>query len=383
MLETTFLACMLLGIYPFVIYPFLALLLGRLLDRRVREGKGPLPRLSVVIAAYNESHHIAATIRNKLNQEYPADLLDVTVVSDGSTDETDAIVRRLSGEDSRVRLLRQDPRQGKTSALNQAVPVASGDIVVFSDANSLYAPDALRQLVKKFVDPRVGYTSGQMKYVNPDGSLVGDGCTAYMHYENFLRAAETRIGSVVGVDGGIDAVRRSLYRPMRADQLPDFVLPLDVVGQGYRVVFEPDAVLHEDALSGGASEYRMRVRVALRAFWALWDKRELLNPLRSGLFAWQLLSHKVLRYLAFLPLAIAACLNWLLLDAGVVYQLAAAGQVVFAAMVLLASRGVRSIVGIELPVYCQYFSLLNWASAVAFLKFLRGEKKVLWQPRQG
>jgi cellulose synthase/poly-beta-1,6-N-acetylglucosamine synthase-like glycosyltransferase len=279
--------------------------------------------------------------------------------------------------------VRQVPRAGKTSALNLAMPQVRGDIVVFSDANSLYEPTALRTLVRNFSDPRVGYVSGQMKYVNPDGSLVGDGCTAYMRYENFLRGVETRIGSIVGVDGGVDAVRRRLYLPMRADQLPDFVLPLNVVEQGYRVVFEPDAVLREDALNSQSSEYRMRVRVALRAFWALWDKRGLLNPFRTGWFAWQLFSHKVLRYLAFAPLALAAVLNWFLLDAGPLYVAAAAGQVLFLLFAFGGMSGLRAFSGLALPALCHYFLLLNWASAVAFLSFLRGEKKVLWQPRQG
>jgi len=178
-------------------------------------------------------------------------------------------------------------------------------------------------------------------------------------------------------------VRRTLYRPMRADQLPDFVLPLSVVEQGYRVVFEPDAHLTEDALSSGASEYRMRVRVALRALWALWDKRALLNPFNSGVFAWQLWSHKLLRYLSFLPLAIAVILNWWLLSAGWIYRAGLAGQIVFALFVATSIAGPRAIGQSTLGRYCFYFALLNWASAVAFTRFLRGQKQVLWQPRVG
>lgn len=382
-MDEIFLACLLLGLYPYVIYPLLAAALAKLVNRRVAADDSYLPRVTIVIAAYNEAAHIEDTVHNKLQQDYPADLLDVIVVSDGSTDGTDEIVARIAAADPRVRLLRQEPRQGKTAALNQAVPQAMGEIVVFSDANSLYAADALRRLVASFADPRVGYVSGQMKYVTAGGSMVGDGCTAYMRYENMLRSLETRIGSIVGVDGGIDAVRRSLYRPMRADQLPDFVLPLNVVEQGYRVVYEPRAVLHEEALASNDSEYRMRVRVALRALWALWDKRGLLNPFRHGVFAWQLFSHKAMRYLAFLPLGAAAVLNWFLLGSGPFFQAMAAGQVVFGLMLLVAATGRRRIAGIELPVYCQYFALLNWASAVAFARFLAGEKKVLWQPRQG
>lgn len=382
-MSTLFFVCAFVGLYPFVIYPVLAVVLGAWLRRDVAKQTTALPRVTVVTAAFNEAAHIEATVRNKLALDYPADLIDVIVISDESTDGTDEIVTRIAAEDARVQLLRQVPRQGKTSALNLAMPRARGDIVVFSDANSIYERGALRQLVANFADPAVGYVSGQMKYVNPDGSLVGDGCTGYMRFENRLRAAETRIGSIVGVDGGIDCVRRSLYLPMRADQLPDFVLPLNVVEQGYRVVFEADAVLQEDALTTHGSEYRMRVRVTLRALWALLAKRALLNPLRHGLFAWQLFSHKVLRYLAFAPLTAAAVLNWFLLDQGWVYQVAAGGQVLFIVMVVLGAMGVRAIGGVGLPAYCYYFFLVNWASAVAFFKFLRGEKKVLWQPRQG
>ncbi|HEX6637456.1 MAG TPA: glycosyltransferase family 2 protein [Steroidobacteraceae bacterium] len=378
-----FFACALIGLYPFVIYPVLAIVLGAWLRRDVAKDAASLPRVTVVTAAYNEAAHIEATVRNKLALDYPPELLDVIVISDESQDGTDEIVARIAAEDARVQLLRQVPRQGKTSALNLAMPRARGDIVVFSDANSIYAPGALRKLVANFSDPGVGYVSGQMKYVNPDGSLVGDGCTGYMRFENRLRAAESRMGSIVGVDGGFDCVRRGLYLPMTADQLPDFVLPLNVVEQGYRVVFEADAVLQEDALTTQSSEYRMRVRVTLRALWALRAKRALLNPLRHGLFAWQLFSHKVLRYLAFAPLAVAMVLNWLLLDEGWFYRITAGGQVLFAVMALLGALGVRSIGGSGLPAYCHYFLLVNWASAVAFFKFLRGEKKVLWQPRQG
>lgn len=382
-MEALFWLLLVIGLYPYVLYPVLASLLGRALDRPVRKDPAFLPRITVITAAYNEARHIEATVRNKLAQDYPADLIDVLVVSDGSEDGTDQIVSRLSVQDDRVRLIRQEPRQGKTSGLNLAVPQARGDILVFSDANSLYRPDTLRALAANFADPGVGYVTGRMLYINPDGSLVGDGCSAYMRYENVLRAAETRLGSIVGVDGGVDAVRKSLYRPMRADQLPDFVLPLGVAEQGYRVVYEPAAVLTEETLTSETSEFRMRVRVALRAFWALWDKRGLLNPFTRPLFSWQLWSHKVLRYLSFLPLLLALVLNWMLLSRGWIYELAAVGQVLFLIFVVAAVAGPGPLRRSALSRYSYYFFLLNWASAVAFVRFLRGQKQVLWQPRVG
>jgi len=380
-LDVVFWILLLVGLYPYAGYPVCIALMRAVAPRPVRRGAGT-PAVTVVISAYNEASHIAATARNKLDQDYPAALLDVLVVSDGSTDGTDEVLKRLAEHEPRLKFGRQEPRSGKTAALNGLVGRATGEIVVFADANSMYRPDTVRRLVAAFADPEVGYASGRMLYVDPHGSLVGDGCTAYMRYENKLRSWESAVGSVVG-DGGVDAVRRSLYRPMRFDQLPDFVLPLSVVEQGYRAVYVPEAVLEEETLASEAAEYRMRVRVALRALWALWDKRALLNPLRFPLFSWQLASHKLLRYLSFAPLAAAMVVNWLLIPEGWLYEALALVQGAALVLALGANLGPARLRTIPLTRYCYYFLLLNWASAVAFVRFARGEKQVLWQPRAG
>ncbi len=367
-------------IYIYIGYPMFLALLRRLRPRVVQRGED-LPRVTIVTAAFNEEAHIGQTIANKLALDYPRELLEIIVVSDGSVDRTDEIVSSYSSQG--VKLIRQEPRQGKTAGLNKALAVAQGDVVVFSDANSLYAPDGLRKLVRAFADPSVGYVTGKMVYVSPDGSLVGDGCTAYMRYENLLRELESVVGSVVGVDGGIDAVRRKLYQPMRADQLPDFVLPLSVVRQGYRVVYEEQALLQEHALSAAADEFRMRVRVSLRAFWALWDLRSLLSPFRFGLFSWQLWSHKVLRYLAFVPMIAVLLSNIALLSAGPIYQIALVGQVLIYGLAIAGSVLGSLDNAPRVLVWPNYFVLLNVASGVAFWRFINGQKQVLWKPRTG
>lgn len=367
-------------IYIYIGYPMFLALLRRLRPRVVQRGED-LPRVTIVTAAFNEEAHIGQTIANKLALDYPRELLEIIVVSDGSVDRTDEIVSGYSSQG--VKLIRQEPRQGKTAGLNKALAVAQGDVVVFSDANSLYAPDGLRKLVRAFADPSVGYVTGKMVYVSPDGSLVGDGCTAYMRYENLLRELESVVGSVVGVDGGIDAVRRKLYQPMRADQLPDFVLPLSVVRQGYRVVYEEQALLQEHALSAAADEFRMRVRVSLRAFWALWDLRSLLSPFRFGLFSWQLWSHKVLRYLAFVPMIAVLLSNIALLSAGPIYQIALVGQVLIYGLAIAGSVLGSLDNAPRVLVWPNYFVLLNVASGVAFWRFINGQKQVLWKPRTG
>jgi cellulose synthase/poly-beta-1,6-N-acetylglucosamine synthase-like glycosyltransferase len=339
------------------------------------------PHVSIIICAYNEEIHIKSTIENKLELAYPKDKVEIIVVSDASTDSTDAIVKSFGQK--RVKLIRQEPRSGKTAAINSAAAAAAGEILIFSDANSLYDPDALKQLVQNFSDAGIGYVTGKMMYINADRSLVGDGCTLYMKYENFLRSVENQTGSIVGVDGGLDAIRRELFRPMCPDQLPDFVLPLEVIERGYRVVYELGAVVREPALTEFEDEYRMRVRVALRSFWAMKEKRRLLGFKLNKFYAFQLWSHKVLRYLCFLFLLGAYFGNIFLFTHGRFFGLFFMFQnlAYLAAIVplIFGKKGLR----FKLMYLFHYFFLINLASGHAFIKFLLNRKQVIWTPRKG
>jgi len=376
--EWLFAGSLLALLYIYLGYPAILMILAKLMPAPVRKGEYE-PSVSILIAAYNEATCIGKTIENKLALDYPGERNEIIVISDGSDDGTDEIVRGYAGRG--VKLIRQEPRAGKTSALNLAISSARGEIIVFSDANSLYERDAIRKLIANSKDPGIGYVTGKMIYVNPDGSVTGDGCSAYMRYENRLRSLETAVGSVVGVDGGIDAVRKALYRPMRADQLPDFVLPLDVVAQGYRVVYEPGAYLRETALAEASDEYRMRVRVSLRAFWALKDMRHLLSFRRNALYAWQLWSHKLLRYLSFVFLVGAYIGNALLVQDASSYAFLFAmqtlGYVASLTAPFISKKGLRFVLMIH------YFVLINVAALHAFLKFTLGHKQVVWTPRKG
>lgn len=381
--EIGFWICLGLIIYIYAGYPAIVFLLAPILNRNVKKADIE-PSITVVIAAFNEEREIQDTVANKLALDYPSDRLKVIVVSDGSTDRTDEIVRGLAEHnEGRLRLLRQEPRQGKTQALNLALRHTTTDFVVFADANSMYAPNAVRALVRSFADTSVGYVTGQMVYTNLDGVEIGEGSGTYMSFENTLRALETRLGSIVGVDGGIDAIRRKLYVPMDPDQLPDFVLPLSVVEEGRRVVYEPDAVVYEPGLANATDEFRMRVRVSLRALWGLYDKRSLLNPIRYPQFAWQLISHKVLRYAAFLPLAGVLLFNLLAVSQHPFYAGFLALQLVAYAFAALGHSLRRLPAGASKLLVPYYFVILNAACVIAFWKFLTGQKIVLWKPRQG
>ncbi|KPQ30429.1 MAG: glycosyltransferase [Marinobacter excellens HL-55] len=385
MMQFVFWASFFLLFYIYFGYPLAVKTVAGLNPKPVNKSGDYEPKVSILIAAYNEAKDIEDTLRNKLALDYPKDRLEILVVSDESEDGTDEIVQAIANEAAcEVRLFRQVPRQGKTAGLNLLKEHTTGDILAFSDANSQWDADALCRLVRNFNDPEVGYVTGKMVYVNSDGSLVGDSCSAYMKYENWLRYQETQAGSVVGVDGGIDAMRKCLFQPLRADQLPDFVQPLKVVEQGYRVVYEPEALLKEEALSDGDSEFSMRVRVSLRALWALKDMKHLMNPATNLLFAWQMISHKLLRYGAFVPMATLAFSALYLAPVKGFYTLAALG---YAAFLVLAWSGHKKESGGESlsAIYSipYYFVLLNLASLQACVAFLKGEKKVVWNPRKG
>lgn len=382
-MESLFWLSAMLVVYIYLGYPVLIkFLAGK--GKPIQKDAGYEPKVSILIAAFNEEQDIADTINNKIALDYPRDKLEILVVSDESEDRTDEIVTSLaSNSDVPIRLVRQSPRAGKTSGLNLIAPQAKGDILVFSDANSLYAPEALKKIVANFADPEVGYVTGKMVYVTGDGSLVGDGCSSYMKYENWLREQETKVGSVVGVDGGIDAIRANLFEQLRPDQLPDFVQPLKVTEKGYRVVYEQEALLKEEALDDSGREYTMRVRVSLRALWAMHDMRALLNPFKHGVFALQMLSHKLLRYLAFVPLVMCFLANIALLTESPFYLLTLLIQIAFYALAFLGKLRMsdeRAPVYLTLP---YYFTLLNVACAHATWRYLKGEKQVIWKPRVG
>jgi cellulose synthase/poly-beta-1,6-N-acetylglucosamine synthase-like glycosyltransferase len=363
--------------YTYAGYPLLLALVSSLRPLRVRRGESA-PTVSIIITAYNEECDLAAKLENTLTLDYSRELLEIIVASDCSTDRTDEIVREFAGRG--VRLHRQSERLGKTAAQNAAVELARGEIILFSDATSLYQPNAVRAMMPSFVDSSVGCVAGRLEYVDGSDSDVGRGARSYWSYETFLKRHESRVGSLIGVSGCLYAVRRSAYVPLYHEACSDFIIATKMVEQNLRAVYEPNAVCTEQTNRQSDKELKMRVRIIAQTFTDLWRHRTMLNPVRSGFYGVQLLSHKVMRYLAPFFLMGLFVASAVLAPGSLAYRLAFAAQAAGYACPALAwvldRVGIRSRL-LALP---QYFMLTNLASLIACYQFLRGERYARWEP---
>jgi cellulose synthase/poly-beta-1,6-N-acetylglucosamine synthase-like glycosyltransferase len=367
--------------YIYAGYPAVLCLIAALRPVRAAAQSSTDVPVTLVISAFNEEREIAEKLRNSLSLDYPRPLLQIIVVSDASEDRTDEIVAGFAPQG--VELLRMPQRGGKTSGLNEVVKRARGEIVVFSDANAMYRPDAVSRLVSNFSDPHVGCAVGESRYYDSEThSEVSEGL--YWKYETAIKRLETRVGSVVGGDGAIYAIRRALYVPMAADSLSDFMNPLQIVRAGYRCVYEPAAQSYEYAGKSFRKEFARKVRIVNRGWRATLAMRSLMNPFRHGLFAFELISHKLLRWL--MPLCMAALLACnALLVAGLpqrtpLYAVLLAGQVLFYALALLGHllRNIPSLPRLVIVPY--YFCLVNLASAIGIIDAYRGRTYATWTP---
>jgi cellulose synthase/poly-beta-1,6-N-acetylglucosamine synthase-like glycosyltransferase len=363
--------------YTYAGYPLLLALVSALKPRKVRRGQFE-PTVTIIITAYNEERDLAAKIENTLALDYPRELLEIIVASDCSSDRTDKIARDFAVHG--VQLHRQPERLGKTAAQNAAVEKAHGEIILFSDATSLYQPDAVRATMPSFADVKVGCVAGRLEYVDGSDSRVGRGARSYWSYETFLKRHESRVGSLIGASGCLYAVRRSAYIPLYHEACSDFIIATKMVEQGLRAVYEPNAVCFEQTNRQSDKELKMRVRIIAQTFTDLWRHRALLNPIRGGFYSVQLLSHKVMRYLVPFFLMGLFVSSAVLAPGSLFFRLIFAAQIAGYACPALAWMLDRVGIRSRLLAFPQYFMLANLASLIGCYKFLRGQRYASWEP---
>lgn len=358
-------------LYPMGLWVVSSLCRARLVRPSTRSG------VSLIISAHNEAAGIRKKLEDTLGLDYPPEKLQIIVVSDGSTDATDAVVSEFSTRG--VELLRIRQRGGKTQAQNTAVAAARHEILIFSDATTLFHPMALQYLVGAYDDLRVGAVSGRYQYFDPsNASPTAGGTIAFWNFENHIKQMQSRIFSITGCCGCIYSVRRSLYIALPANIISDLVQPLHVLLQGFTVHFEDRALAWEETTTSAHEEFDMRVRVITRGMRGLLSVPSLLAPWENPWIAMQLWSHKILRWMApvfFLCLLVGNALlfahpvfRYLLLLQGTFYLAAVA------AAALPADRRPRLL---SFPLY---LCTMNAASLISFCELLQGNSFSIWQP---
>jgi cellulose synthase/poly-beta-1,6-N-acetylglucosamine synthase-like glycosyltransferase len=374
---TVFSTCCALLVYCYVVYPLLVGILAKHIGLPVA-GDDVLRRVTIIVTAYNEADCIRAKLDNLSGLQYPRDLIEILVVSDGSSDSTEEIAAGY--EERPVRVMRIDGRQGKTACQNAAALAAVGEILVFTDATTRLQADAVRAMVRNFADPKVGCVGGRLEYVSDVDNMTGSGGEAYWNYETRLRVGESSLGSLIGVSGCLYAVRKSAYRPIDPGLISDFAIAMKIQELGLRTVLAPDACCYETTLEDGTRELSMRVRVGIRSLNALAHERRFLNPLKYGRFAWQLWSHKVLRYASPFLWIGALTANVVLIGHHVAYLVMFIGQcaIIAAGIAGFMLQDRNHNLGVLAKPY--YFVLTNLASLIAALRYLRGERMVVWTP---
>lgn len=365
----------------FLLYPLSTYLVAALTGRTEPQAETELPSVSVLVVVRNGATLIADKIENALTLDYPGDLLEVVVFSDGSTDETAAVIENCA-QNGRVRPIVSEEHVGKTAGINRSVPMCKGDVIVFSDADALLEKSAVRYLVRAFDDPSVGGVCGQ-RVISGDRAKLKDAQRRFIRFDSWIKKLESEIGSISSNDGKIYAVRKNLFRPIAQAVTDDFYTCLSIVKQGYRFVFEQRAMASIRVPSRDAAhELQRRRRIVCRSLRGVYLMRELLNPARHGFYSVSLFFNKVVRralpvlfaliFLSSMSLVTYLPIAWPILAVELAFLLLAGGYPI------LSKTGPKPLRKLSSTAF--YFCLGNLGTLLGVVDFLRGRKVVQWNP---
>lgn len=341
------------------------------------------PHAALLIPVYNGEKVIEAKLENCLNLDYPQDRLQITVISDSSTDKTEEIVQSFKNRG--VKLLRLGKRGGKTKALNLALRDVQSEIIFFTDASTLLKKDSLTKIAENFADNSIGCVSGEDKSISDLKDRVESGEALYVSLEMKLRRLESAIGNLSGVSGCLYAIKKELLVDIPDDLIDDFYLPLQVIKQGKRVISEPEGIALVKRVANFKEEFRRRRRTTLGALEVFFCELGLLNPFRYGFFSLELLSHKLLRWLIPFILSLILLINLFLWGEHFIFKLTLVTGIfsITIALVyrlLLANKRLSGLFSFFESIF--YFYLVNLAILLAWVKFLLGQREIIWEPSE-
>jgi cellulose synthase/poly-beta-1,6-N-acetylglucosamine synthase-like glycosyltransferase len=362
-----------LVVYTYVGYPLVLWALTRIRSRAVRK-RETYPSVSIIVAARNERDKIRRKIEHTLTLDYPKERFEIIVASDASDDGTDEIVKEYEGRG--VRLVRAPQRHGKEHVQSLALAAANGDIMVLTDAATLLAPDALRRLMENFADPTIGAVSSEDVVVDAAGNPTAEGL--YVRYEMWVRRLESRFHSLVGLSGSCFAMRKELCSYWPSTLASDFMAALHAARAGYRSIADPSARGSFVAVGSAEAERRRKTRTFLRGITVLMANLDLLNPVRHGRFAFQLASHKLLRFSAPLLLLTALAASGLARGDSMLWMLFWL-QVGFYLLAVVAGS-IPSLRGYSIVRMAHFFTMVQWAMLMAWGKYARGQQLTTWEP---
>jgi cellulose synthase/poly-beta-1,6-N-acetylglucosamine synthase-like glycosyltransferase len=360
--------------YSYVAYPLILFIFPRRRVAPTVEFDVP-PSVSIIIAAHNEEARIEEKLDNTLQVKYSVAPIETIVASDASTDSTDHIVLRYRKKG--IRLVRSDERKGKEHAQSLAIGESSGQIIVFTDVSTKIPADSISNIVKRFMDEKVGAVSSEDRFIGRDGAIVGEGL--YVRYEMWLRRLESNVNSLVGLSGSFFAARRNLCKRWDVESPSDFNIAMNCIREGYVAVSDSSVIGYYRDVLNDTQEYSRKVRTILRGVSALVRQYDMLNLRQYGLFAWQMWSHKVMRWLVPWFLAGLLLSSIILASSGALYFSVAVAQAGFylAALAALASQSLRTHVLFRIPFF---FTQANVAIAHATVMFALGRRVLSWEP---
>ena len=359
--------------YTYLGYPLILSLVSFFRHKEVKRDTTYLPPVTLIITVHNEESRIKEKIKNTLELDYPQDRLQIIFASDASTDSTDDIV--TSYADRGINLVRQPMRKGKESAQKYAIEQASGDIIVFTDVATMLEKDSIKNIVSNFADPSVGCVSSEDRFIDEHGNLSGEGF--YVKYEMWLRSLESKVNSVVGLSGSFFAARKEICTDWPIDIPSDFNTLLNSIKLGFRGISDPLSIGIYKNIKNEKKEFMRKVRTITRGISALMANMGLLNPMHYGIFSWQLISHKLMRWkVPFFMLTALFTSIYLALRSGF-FRLVLLAELAFYALAGLGYRATSIHPIFKIP---YYFVQANLAASYAWIKYFKGERFTTWTP---